>query len=49
MTLQWWQEDQSPDDFYTVKGDLQALSFFHRPDGTDGRAMETLTGGAFDG
>ena len=21
MTLQWWQEDQSPDDFYTVKGD----------------------------
>jgi hypothetical protein len=33
MTLQWWQEDQSPDDFYTVKGDLQALSFFHRPDG----------------
>lgn len=34
MTLQWWQEDQSPDDFYAVKGDLQALSFFHRPDGT---------------
>ena len=34
MTLQWWQEDQSPDDFYTVKGDLQALSFFHRQDGT---------------
>lgn len=33
MTLQWWQEDQSPDDFYAVKGDLQALSFFHRPDG----------------
>jgi hypothetical protein len=33
MTLQWWQEDQSPDDFNTVKGDLQALSFFHRPDG----------------
>ena len=32
-TLQWWQEDQSPDDFYAVKGDLQALSFFHRPDG----------------
>ena len=34
MTLQWWQEDQSPDDFYTVKGDLQALSFYHRLDGT---------------
>jgi hypothetical protein len=33
MTLQWWQEDQSPDDFYSVKGNLQALSFFHRPDG----------------
>ena len=33
MTLQWWQEDQSPDDFYTVKGDLQALSFYHRKDG----------------
>lgn len=33
VTLQWWQEDQSPDDFYAVKGDLQALSFFHRPDG----------------
>ena len=34
VTLNWWQEDQSPDDFYTVKGDLQALSFYHRKDGT---------------
>ncbi|MEO7141979.1 MAG: hypothetical protein ABI165_00585 [Bryobacteraceae bacterium] len=33
MTLQWWQEDQSPGDFYTVKGNLQALSFYHRKDG----------------
>src|SRR2546427_6088226 len=24
MTLQWWQEDQSPDDFYTEKGDLRS-------------------------
>lgn len=34
VTLNWWQEDQSPGDFYTVKGNLQALSFYHRADGT---------------
>jgi hypothetical protein len=33
MTLQWWQEDQSPDGFYAVRGNLQALSYFHRKDG----------------
>lgn len=36
MTLQWWEEDQAKDGFFTIDpiGDeLKALSFYHRPDG----------------
>ena len=32
MTLQWWEEDRSPDGFYAVEG-YKALSFYHLPDG----------------
>ena len=32
MTLQWWEEDRSPDSFYAVEG-YKALSFYHLPDG----------------
>jgi hypothetical protein len=35
MTLQWWEEDQSKDGFYTIDAfddEIKALSFFHRPD-----------------
>lgn len=32
MTLQWWEEDRSPDGFYAVEG-LKALSFYHLDDG----------------
>jgi len=31
-TLQWWEEDRSPDGFYAVEG-YQALSYYHLPDG----------------
>ena len=32
MTLQWWEEDRSPDGFYAVEG-YKALSYYHLPDG----------------
>ncbi len=32
MTLQWWEEDRSPDGFYTAPGYL-ALSYYHLDDG----------------
>jgi len=32
MTLQWWEEDQSPDGFYAVEG-YKALSYYRLPDG----------------
>jgi len=32
MTLQWWEEDRSPDGFYAVGG-YKALSYYHLPDG----------------
>jgi hypothetical protein len=32
MTLQWWEEDRSPDGFYAVEGH-KALSYYHLPDG----------------
>ena len=32
VTLQWWEEDRSPDGFYAVEG-YKALSFYHLPDG----------------
>lgn len=31
-TLQWWEEDRSPDSFYAVEG-YKALSYYHLPDG----------------
>ncbi len=31
-TLQWWEEDRSPDGFYAVEG-YKALSYYHLPDG----------------
>lgn len=31
-TLQWWEEDRSPDGFYAVEGH-KALSYYHLPDG----------------
>lgn len=31
MTAQWWEEDRSADDFYTVAG--RALSWYRQPDG----------------
>jgi hypothetical protein len=32
VTLQWWEEDRSPDGFYAVEG-YKALSAYHLPDG----------------
>jgi hypothetical protein len=32
MTLQWWEEDRSPDGFYAVEG-YKALCTYHLPDG----------------
>lgn len=32
VTLQWWEEDRSPDGFYAVEGE-KALSYYHLPDG----------------
>ena len=32
MTLQWWEEDRSPDGFYAVEGH-KALSYYHLPGG----------------
>ncbi len=32
ITLQWWEEDRSPDGFYAVEGN-KALSFYHLPGG----------------
>jgi len=32
MTLQWWEEDRSPDGFYAVEG-YKALSYYHLSDG----------------
>lgn len=32
VTLQWWEEDRSPDGFYAVEG-YKALSYYHLPDG----------------
>ena len=32
MTLQWWEEDRSPDGFYAVEG-YKALSYYHLPMG----------------
>ena len=32
-TLQWWEEDRSPDGFYAVEGH-KALSYYHLADGT---------------
>ena len=32
VTLQWWEEDRSPDGFYAVEG-YKALSSYHLPDG----------------
>jgi hypothetical protein len=32
-TLQWWEEDRSPDGFYAVEGQ-KALSYYHLGDGT---------------
>ncbi len=32
MTLQWWEDDRSPDGFYAVEG-YKALSFYHLTDG----------------
>jgi sialidase-like protein len=33
MTLQWWDEDRGPKDFYPIKSAGEALSFYHRKDG----------------
>jgi len=33
VTLNWWQEDQSDDDFYALKGNYQAFCYYHRNDG----------------
>jgi len=33
VTQQWWEEDRSDDDFYALKGQYEALSFYHRKDG----------------
>jgi hypothetical protein len=32
MTLQWWEEDRSPDGFYSAIG--KAFAFYHRDDGS---------------
>lgn len=32
MTLQWWEDDRSPEGFYTLEG-YKALSYYHLPDG----------------
>jgi hypothetical protein len=32
-TLQWWEEDRSPDGYYAVEG-CRALSYYKRPDGS---------------
>jgi len=33
MTQQWWEEDRAGDEFYALKGDFEAPSFYHRKDG----------------
>ena len=42
-TMQWWDEDQGLDGFYSITEAGSAFNYYHRKDGKSYRFMETFT------